>query len=221
MIRPGAIFALLGLSPLFGCGQSTAPPSSVSLPGFSIELPAGRVTKTSDNPQGGVHAIELPFPSAQDLFSDGEVATRELEVHWSQNRLSQELWHSILLPAVMAQMPGAPAEKTVLSKENLSDSSWLTMVHSRQGNVGVGVVNCSETLAVSVTYVRYTDLKRQSRALRDILACARNSRSSRGDGRPSRAPRQGVARQASGRPPHRANGIRDARGARARHSPVV
>jgi len=168
-----ALLSLLGITFLVGCSKSSAPPESIALPGFSIELPAGRTMKTSDNSVGGVHAIELPRPSVSDFFSGGEAAQRELEVHWSHNRVPRKMWSSLLLPALMTQMPGLPAEKQVLSDETLSESSWLTMVQSAQGYVGIGVVNCNETLSIYVTYVRFTDLDRQTRAMRDILKSVR------------------------------------------------
>jgi hypothetical protein len=173
VIRIAVILVLVGLPALTGCSRSDPPLESVSLPGFSIELPPGRVTKTSRNPLGGKHAIELPAPSFRDIISGGEVADREMEVHWSQNRVSHELWKSMLLPVVMTQLPGASTDSKVVHEEMLDDSSWLTMVQNSQGNVGIGVVTCSESFAVYVTYVRYTDLDRQIGALREIVKSVR------------------------------------------------
>ena len=172
-VLPGVSFAWAIIATLAGCAKDAPETQRVVLPGFSVELPPGDVISTSSAPTGGKHSIKLPAPSWSDSFNGVERAEQELEVHWTTNVLSHEMWSAQYIPAIASQLPSAGANAKVLEERTVAGDRWLYVVGNESTPVGIGVVNCDPHFSIIVSYVRFTDRARQATSLSRIIESVR------------------------------------------------
>jgi hypothetical protein len=156
-----------------GCGKKAERPSGfnrVNLPGFSIELPEGEVTKTSSAPTDGQHEITLPKPNLLEETFEKMHAAGKVQVEWSSQSFSQEDWKTLLLSAMIQALDASTKGKNEILKEaSAGKDRWLYVFGQPRSPVGIGVINCDPSFSVTVTLVRYRDVERQFSELLSIV----------------------------------------------------
>lgn len=168
-VLAGIPFACAIIVTLTGCARDTSEAQRATLPGFSVELPRGRVITTSTRPTAGKHAVQLPSPPWSNFFNSGERSYRELEVNWSTNAMPRAAWSSQLIPALAPKIAAAGPNPKILEERSVADDRWFYVVGTESTPVGIGVVNCDPRFAIVVTYVRYTDRARLAESLSRIV----------------------------------------------------
>lgn len=142
----------------------------VSLPGFSIELPAGKVTETSDVPSGGSHKIDLESSTYRWLLRQ-EAGSPKIAVQWMSQGGTREEWRENFLPIFTSALGSTVgAHPTILKEQSIDDQRWLYIVGDSKWPIGLGVVSCDDDFQVMVIYGRYRDTGRQSEVLGGILS---------------------------------------------------
>jgi len=143
--------------------------SRVSLPGFSIELPRGKVKRTSEAPSAGKHELDLPEPSFMDSLSQKAVSKPRMSVEWMAQSYSRQEWDQQMLPIFTQSLAREVPGSRILRQEALSDDRWLHVIGAPGSPVAFGVVRCDAKFSVLVVHGRYRDLERETDEFRRII----------------------------------------------------
>jgi len=154
--------------------RANARVTRVDLPGFSIELPKGKVLSTSQAPAGGTHRLDVN-PSTLGWIIRRELSNPQLGIQWISQRFTLEEWRRDLLPVLIQAIAAKDGKHQVLNEQTVDDQRWLTVFGIGDDNLpfGIGVASCSEDFHVMVIYGRYRSPARQATELARILRSVR------------------------------------------------
>lgn len=136
----------------------------VQLPGFSLELPAGEISKSTALPSDGSHKL---IPAV-----DG-VANAMVSVYWSQHGKSHD---EILVLHRDKMLRAIVGESEVINNElTIAPGRWIGFVGDEATGEGAGmaVVTCEHGFSVMVVVNTSNELKKELRVTRDIAQSVR------------------------------------------------
>jgi len=120
----------------------------VSLPGFSIDLPEGRVTNTTKEAFAGRHELLLPEPGVLERLplttSRKPVAT--VLVSWNRHGLDDKDIHGFLRGVALNSIPGSK----VLRESRPTPQSWVLAVGVPKDSVVYAFHSCEPGFGVVV-----------------------------------------------------------------------
>ena len=172
---PLALLALL--SALAGCAPETYEKyrkswQRVELPGFSIELPPGKVVATSDVPSTGKYQREIKASLIDHWFEDIAI-NGNVAASWSTQSSTFEEWRDDYLPLYMAGLVSAVPGSKLIKVEKLSENSWYAVMGTDRVPLAAGAVRCEADFQVEVVYTHYHDVAREAADIRELLKSVR------------------------------------------------
>jgi len=146
--------------------------SRVSLPGFSISLPAGSVIEDGKQAAGGQHVRAL---SQDALAGIPHLDNPEARVMWLARSMTYDEFRNQFLPAASAMMPST-IEGKVLHVENVSEGRFLAVFGNASLPIGVGVVNCPVDLGIGILLKLHSTAGPQLEAIQAMVKSVRCAR---------------------------------------------
>jgi hypothetical protein len=169
-VNPRRIMSLIAASLLSACSgasNDTLPAHRVAFPGFSAEVPDGKVTEESGGPSAGRRKIQLDSAPVFDWFKNGARKNGTLVISWTNDSVDHEQWSTELLPAMATAIGQADAK--VLVDRQLDERRWIAAVGKPTLPMAVGIVRCDPRFTVQFVFGYYLDLDTQLHALQTIM----------------------------------------------------
>lgn len=145
----------------------------VSLPGFSIDLPAGRVQNASKEAFAGRHDVQLPDPGILRRlpFASGRRQAAKVSVSWNEHGLEDEEYSGFLRGVALKAIPNS----TVLREATLAPGSWVLTIGGPKASVTYASHSCEPgfnvVLVVGVNTRANADFGLASKIIRSV-ACS-------------------------------------------------
>lgn len=120
----------------------------VSLPGFSIELPAGRVKSTAKEGFAGRHELQLPEPGILrylPLATNRRTEAR-VSVGWNQHGLDAEEYSTFLRGMILKTVPNG----RVLREVDLAPGTWVQTIGNETVSVTYASKSCERGFSVDL-----------------------------------------------------------------------
>jgi hypothetical protein len=140
----------------------------VTLPGFSILMPPGKVVETSREPSIGKHQREISGSLvdhwAKDIATNGSVMAS-----WSTDSSTFEEWKRDSLPIMLTGIENATPGAKVIREELLDDDHWIFVLGTDTVPLALGTIRCDQAFQILVVYAHYHDAERQVADLREIM----------------------------------------------------
>jgi hypothetical protein len=120
----------------------------VSLPGFSIALPAGRVKSTAKEGFGGRHELQLPDPGLLRRlpFATNRRAEAIVSVGWNQHGLDEKEYSEYLRGMILKTVPGGK----VLREADLGPGMWVQTIGNSKVSVTYATRSCERGFNVDL-----------------------------------------------------------------------
>ena len=161
-MKPARSCALITL--LWASAAAAAGLERVQLPGFTLELPPGKVTTSTSLPSDGSYRR---VPEVKDL-PDAQVS-----VFWSQHGRSHEEFLTMHRDKVIRAVAGTA--EAVSHERTISPGRWIGFVGddaTGEGG-GIAVVSCERGFSILVVVNASTGFKAEMDLTRDIAASVR------------------------------------------------
>src|SRR6185295_10722448 len=126
----------------------------IELPGFSIELPLGKVVATSKVPSQGKHQVALSASQLEHWLDDWAI-NGSVSVHWSSQAPTRDEWMNEELPMILKASEGSIPNGKLLKEETIDPERWLIVAGTSRLPLAMGVVRCDPAFAIEVTYIGY------------------------------------------------------------------
>lgn len=142
----------------------------ISLPGFSVELPAGKVRSTSKSPISGKHQVDLSSPGFTEMVFDKARSKPLVWVEWNTQSISRDDWKSLLMPVITQAIGSATQANTKIIKEvTVAPDRWFFVAGTPDEPMTMGVVNCEQTFSVMLIQFRYREVEREAAAMQSMI----------------------------------------------------
>src|SRR5262249_51064992 len=151
-----ALVALMAVS-LGGCSQKASVSGgweAVELPGFSVELPLGRVEKSTKLTSAGSHHVTLMPPGARtrppSLRRFGKASAGTLSLHWRAGTMSADDRKQVN-EALVRGTAGAIGWRVESLQEE--QGRWIAIIGKGEHRMAILGVYCEPGLSVSANFL--------------------------------------------------------------------
>jgi len=144
-------------------------------PGFSIELPEGKVVGSSQVAFAGRHEVRLPEPGVLDNLNplDHRVSAPRIVLSWAQHGLDDDEYNALLRGALLKSLPGNDVR---VLKENAPSPDVHVVVLGQPGlPIAFGTRRCERGFNVSVMVAVSKDVDEEfvlAKRIAESIRCA-------------------------------------------------